>query len=119
MSDWTGQGTAAPETAPSVGGGALSAVILADLEVFFNEFAVDAVYIPATGPVATIKVIFDMDDGTLLGMSGFRYHCLAKTADVLNAVPNETLVIEGVTYKIKDPPHHTSDGTSEIELTID
>ena len=70
------------------------------------------------GPV-TIKVIFDKDYDPLSGVGGFRYHCLAKTADVLNAKPGETLVIDSVTYKIKEPPHHTGDGTSEIELSSD
>ena len=71
-----------------------------------------------------ITVMFDKDYDSISGVGGFRYHCLAKTADVLNAKPGETIEIAapdpnaGV-YKIKEPPHHTGNGTSEIELTID
>ncbi len=104
----------------------LKADMISDLTEFFNtdEFAVSAIYTPAyvapavAAPV-TIKVIFNKEYDVMSGVGGFRYYCLAKTGDVAAAKPLETMVIDSVTYKIKDPPHHTGDGTSEIELSID
>lgn len=89
--------------------------------VFFNtdEFAVEATYIPFTGIEKTINVIFDKEYESGLGMAGTRLSCEAMTTDVAAAVPGETLIIEGTTYKIKEPPHHTASGTSIIELSED
>ena len=99
----------------------LAADILTDLASFFNtdEFAVSATYTPAGGVATTIKVIWDKMDGAALGMDGTRITCLAKTSDVSAAKPKDTIVIGGTTYKIKEPPNHTTDGTSELELSID
>lgn len=100
--------------------------MITDLAAMFNtdEFADAAVYTPAyvapalPAPV-TIAVIFNKEYDAMSNVGGFRYFCLAKTADVIAAKPDETLVIDGVTYKIKGPPHHTGDGTTEIELSIE
>lgn len=93
----------------------------ADLAVFFNsdEFAVAAVYTPTTGTEKTINVLFDREYAESMGMSASRISCICKTADIVGAVPRETLAISGTTYKIKEPPHDTADGTSVIELSID
>ena len=74
---------------------------------------------PESPVPVTIKVIYNKEYDALSNVGGFRYLCLAKTADVLSAKPGETMVINSVTYKIKEPPHHTGDGTSELELSID
>jgi hypothetical protein len=105
----------------------LAADILTDLTaVFFNpnDFAVAAIYTPAyTAPASpapvTIYVIFDKTYDSMLGMSSFKYTAEAKTSDVAAAKPRETLVINSVTYKIKEQPHHTGNGTTILELSID
>jgi hypothetical protein len=94
----------------------------ADLDsVFFNtdDFAESCTYTPAAGSAVVISVIFDKLYDGQSGVGSFRYFCTAKTADVSAAKPGETMVIGGVTYKIKDPPHNTNDGTSEIELSLE
>lgn len=99
----------------------LAADLLTDLTVFFNsdEFAVSATYTPSGGSAKTIKVIWDKDDAALMGMAGTRITCIAKTSDVSAAKPKETVAIGGTTYKIKEPPVHSTDGTTFIELGID
>lgn len=99
----------------------LAADILTDLTAFFNtdEFAVSATYTPSGGAAKTIKVIWDKDDAALMGMSGTLITLIAKTSDVSAAKPKETVAIGGTTYKIKEPPIHSTDGTSRLELTID
>jgi len=89
--------------------------------VFFNtdEFATPAVYTPTTGIAKTINVIFNKEYAEIIGMSASRITCLCKTADITGAVPRETIVIEGTTYKIKESPHDIADGTTEVELSID
>lgn len=114
-----------PETADSVGPTAAKTFLdqtLDDLSVFFDVtggFAKNATYTPAGGASTTIPVIFDQDDLSEMGMESSRLYCEAKTSDVIAAKPGDTIVIAGTTYKIKDPPRHTANGTSEIELTID
>lgn len=104
----------------------LKADMITDLDEFFNvnEFADAAIYTPAfiapaiAAPV-TIKVIINKEYDAMSGVGGFRYYAQAKTADVAAAKSGETLVIDSVTYKIKEPPHYNDDGISEIELSID
>jgi len=99
----------------------LAAQLTTDLSVFFNtdEFAVAASYTPSGGTAKTINVIFDKDYAALSGVGDYRDVCLAKASDVSAAKPGETLVIGSTTYKIKEPPRHTADGITELELTID
>lgn len=101
--------------------GTFAQQILDDLDVFINsdEFAVVATYTPTSGSATTFSVLFDRDALSDMGMIANRYTCEAKTSDVLSAVPGETMQIAGVTYKIKEPPHHTATGTSILELSID
>lgn len=99
----------------------LAADLLTDLTVLFNtdEFAVSATYTPSGGTATTIKVIWDKDDGAVLGMAGTLITVVAKTSDVSAAKPKETIAIGGTTYKIKEPPIHSTDGTTRLKLTID
>ncbi len=95
---------------------------LDDLDIFFDVtggFAQNAVYTPAGGSAAVIPVIFTRDEIPELGMESARLYCEAKTTDVAAAKPGETIVINGVTYKILNPPRHSANGTSEIDLSID
>ncbi len=118
MSGGSGTGTRASGaiSAPSGNTG-----MLADLEVFFNtnEFAIASIYTPTIGTALVVNVIFNKEYDAMSAVGGFRYFIQAKTSDFAAARPNETIVIDSVTYKIKGPPHHTGDGTSEIELSID
>jgi hypothetical protein len=96
--------------------------MIADLDnVFFNtdEFAVAAIYTPTGGTATSIKVLFHDEYDELSGVENYRYWIEAKTSDMPAAKIDEPIVIEGITYKIKEPPHHTDDGTSIIELKID
>lgn len=110
-------------TAPAAGGssGTFAQQLLDDLDVFLNadEFAVSATYTPSGGAASVISVLFDKEAAPEFGMIAHRYYCEVKTSDVLTAAPDDTLVIAGVTYKIKEPPHHTATGTSILELSID
>ncbi len=94
--------------------------IAADLDVFFNsdEFADSAIFTHGA-TVATIKVILDKEYDGSEGMGSYRYFMTAKTSDVAAAIPGDIMVINSVTYKVKEPPHHAEDGTSIIELSID
>jgi len=96
--------------------------MIADLDsVFFNvdEFAVAGIYTPTGGTATSIKVLFHKEYDELSGAENYRYWLEAITSDVSAAKVDEPIVIEGVTYKIKEPPHHTGDGMSIIELKID
>lgn len=121
----TGQGTALPFGGAGTGTSSTPSFaqsLIDDLDVFFDPsggFAVTAVYTPAGGAARNINVIFDKDAMPELEMIANRLYCEAKTSDVIAAAPGETIQIAGVTYKIKEPPHHTATGTSTIELTID
>ncbi|MCK9570061.1 hypothetical protein M0R72_14050 [Candidatus Pacearchaeota archaeon] len=110
----TGAGTATTKT--------LAQHLLDDLSIFFDAtsgFAVPAIYTPAGGAPQSINVIFDKEAAPEIDMIASRIYCEAKTSDVIAAAPGDTIKIAGVTYKIKDPPHHTATGTSYLELTID
>jgi hypothetical protein len=96
--------------------------VLDDLAVYFDVtggFAQNAVYTPDGGVATTIPVIFDNIEVPELGMESAQIGCLAKTSDVSAAKPKDTIVIAGTTYKIKEPPAHSADGISEIDLSID
>jgi len=75
--------------------------------------------VPATPAPVTVNVIFNKEYDAMSNVGGFRYYVLGKTSNFATSKPGETIVIDSVTYKIKGPPHHTGDGTSEIELSID
>lgn len=85
-----------------------------------NSNAATATPIPLSPPVPiTTKVIYNKEYDAMSNVGAFRYSCLGITSVFAAAQPGETIEINSVTYKIKGPPHHTGDGTSEIELSID
>lgn len=78
------------------------------VDEFFDtgDFAVVATYTPAGGSPVSIKVVFD-SPFAITELEGIQYqntdpvaHC--RTVDVANATEEATLVIEGVTYKVKE-----------------
>ena len=77
-----------------------------DLDVFFGDFGVDAVYTPQGGPASTIKVIFDnsyvaiLGGGGLEGVESTSPGAVCKSSDIVNARYGETLQIDSITYKI-------------------
>ena len=125
MSCGTGTGTYTGSSGSGTGTATAKTFLdhtLDDLDIFFdtvNGFAVNAVYTPAGGSAAVIPVIFTRDEIPELGMESARLYCEAKTTDVAAAAPGDTLVIDGVAYKILNPLRHSANGTSEIDLSID
>lgn len=100
----------------------LAYIINDDLDTFFDPvggFAVTAVYTPAVGVIRNVNVIFDREGMSELGMDANVFYCEVKTVDAIAMKPLETLQISGETYKIKNPPHHKTGGTSIVELSID
>ncbi|MBT9168677.1 MAG: hypothetical protein DDT19_02025 [Syntrophomonadaceae bacterium] len=72
-----------------------------DIDTFFSDFAVDAVYTRGTVQ-RNIRVLFDEDYKTimdeLVGVEGIESSAICRTSDVRDAVHNDTLTISGVTY---------------------
>jgi hypothetical protein len=96
----------------SIFGSALAAMLNTDI-------AKDASYTPTTGAAKSIRVFYNKQDGSLLGLEGYHIWIEALTSDMSAAKPGETVTVEGVTYKIKAPPVHDGDGMSTIELSED
>ncbi|MBT9171351.1 MAG: hypothetical protein DDT18_01725 [Actinobacteria bacterium] len=75
-----------------------------DIDTFFSDFAVDAVFIRAGVAPRNIRVLFDEDYKTimdeLVGVEGAASSAICRTSDVRDAVHNDTLVIGGITYFI-------------------
>ena len=121
----TGQGVALPFSGSGTGTPGtpgFAQQLIDDLDIFFDPtggFAVTAVYTPAGGTPRNINILFDKEAMPEMGMIANRIYCEAKTSDVIVSAPGDTIQIAGVTYKIKEPPHHTAAGTSLLELTID
>lgn len=91
-----------------------------DLDVFFADFGVPAVYTPLGGEASDITVIVDNEfvaaQGIgLLGVDGSAPQALCKTSDVSDATREATLLIEGITYKVTEP---MPDGTGITTLRL-
>lgn len=74
---------------------------------------------PALPAPVTVYVRLEEEDGALLGMSGIHYWIQAMTSSVSMMKPKETIVIGGVTYKIKESSKPISKDESVVELSID
>lgn len=74
--------------------------------LLFTDYAVDAVYTPAGGQAASIKVIFDNEFQAIemlgggVGFESTSPAALYKTASVSSAKHGDTLAISGKTYYI-------------------
>jgi hypothetical protein len=88
-------------------------------DILDSVVGVDAIYTPAGGVAANIRVLFDKIYSPELGMQTELITAEALTSDIPAATKDETLTIDGVVYKIKQKPYLTDYGTSEIELSID
>ena len=71
-----------------------------------DEFTVDATYTPPSGAPSTIKVIFDRENSiTPIGnvaVENAAPQAIAKTSDVPTVNNTATLVINSVTYYVKE-----------------
>lgn len=102
--DATGDGT--------IFGDALTAILNSDL-------GKSASYTTSGGVSTSIRVLFHRDYAPELGIEGHHIWIEALTSDVSAAKPNETITVDGTTYKIKSPPEKEDDKMSIIELSID
>ena len=72
-----------------------------------DTLTVSATYTPEGGSASTIKIIFDRElINSLLGgaeVYNTQPAAICKTSDVSSAKQDETLIINGTTYYIKDP----------------
>jgi len=94
--------------------------VVDDLDIFFQDFGVDAVYTPQGGAASTIRVLFDntyvaVDTaGNVLAESKSPIaHC--KTSDIQGIRHGDTLLINGTTYYIVE---HQPDGTGISVLVL-
>lgn len=94
------------------------------VDEFFDtgDFAVVATYTPAGGSPVSIKVVFDAPFA-ITEVEGMQYqnidpvaHC--RTADVANATDEATLIINGVTYRVKEV-QPDGGGVTNLALTKD
>ncbi len=87
-----------------------------ELTIFFADFGINAVY-----GAATIKVLFHnaYEAATLFGqeIASANPFIEVKTADLEEIQVGELLTIDGVEYKVKDPPRPDGTGISIINLT--
>lgn len=90
-----------------------------DIDVFFDDFAVDAVYTPTVGEPKTISVLFDADEEVLFGgVISTAPAITAITSDVSDIKKGETIEVDGTTYKVWEPMPDKH-GTRQIFLTED
>lgn len=75
-----------------------------DIDIFFSDFAIDAVYTPVSGKAKTIKIIFSRDYremvDELVGVEGIVSSAICKSADMPDVSHNDILEINGETYYI-------------------
>lgn len=125
MSEGTGTGTYTGSSGSGTGTSTVKTFLEQtqdDLAIFFDVtrgFAQNAAYTPAGGSASVIPVIFTREELPELGMESAHIYCEAKTTDVIAAKPGEAITIGGVAYKILNPPRHSANGTSEIDLSVD
>ncbi len=81
----------------------------ADIDVFFSDFAVDALLTSVGAGTKTIKVIFDKNGFSINPYTGEVANegpeAQAKTTDVNGTVHKETLAIAGIVYEILEVIH--------------
>lgn len=74
-----------------------------DIDVFFSDFAIDAVY-TADGMPKTIRILFSRDYREMMneitGIEGTASSAICKSSDVPNASHNDTLEIDEEIYYV-------------------
>ena len=91
----------------------------ADRLIMLSDFGVDCTYTPAGGSASTIKAIlqneyFAIETGSV-AMEMSQPIAVIRTADAPSIAHDDTMVMESVTYKVKNiRPDGT--GISEIQL---
>ncbi len=91
-----------------------------DIDIYFSDFAVDAVYTPQGGSASTIKVIFNNEYAAAMssigvGIEGALPEAVCKTSDVTNAKHSDTLTVGSTTYHVLNVQ---PDGTGITILTL-
>lgn len=92
-----------------------------DIDLFFTDFAVDALYVPDLGTASTIKVIFDNNHAVIellgegAGVESTAPVAVCKTADTPDIKRNEILEIDETTYYVKTVEE---DGTGMTKLIL-
>jgi len=91
-----------------------------DLDVFFQDFVVDAIYTPQGGVASTIKVIYDREyiavdtaGNVLMESRSPIAHC--KNSDIPNVKHGDTLMIDGMTFYVTEIQ---PDGTGITRLIL-
>lgn len=91
----------------------------ADRLIMLSDFGVDCTYTPSGGSASTIKAIFLNDyyavETATVAVEMSQPIAVIRTADAPNIAHDDTMVMESVTYKVKNVrPDGT--GISEIQL---
>lgn len=91
-----------------------------DLDVFFADYGVDAIYTPLGGAAKSILVIFDNEFAAAQGLGAIGVdssvpQALCKTSDVSDATRGATLLVGGITYSVTEP---MPDGTGMTTLRL-
>ena len=79
----------------------------ADIDIFFTDFAADAIYTPSGGTAKTIKVVFESEYLSVqvvgdVGVESASPAAYCKSADIIGVQHGDTLVIEGTTYYVTE-----------------
>jgi|GEM_PF-5809697 len=89
------------------------------LQALSDGVAQSAVYTPTTGPAVTITVFFKKEHMELEeGPGTYDVYIRALTSDIGAALPGETILVNGTTYKIKDPPRNNVNVVAESFVTL-
>lgn len=87
-----------------------------DIDIFFTDFAVDAVWTPSGGTASTIKVIFDNDYKIIVdNVEGSGPAVTCKTASVPDIRHDDELTVNSTAYKVINIQH---DGNGVTTLLL-
>jgi hypothetical protein len=98
-------------------------VLTEKLDVFFRDFGVPASWLPsAGGPRSDVLVIFDNPDDLVLNgailvqnTSSIMY----QTGQLVGLEESEVLTINGVSWRVQEPPKAVEDGRLTTALIIE
>lgn len=91
-----------------------------DLAPFFTagDFATAALYTPITGSPTTINVIFDNPGVEVFNITSRNPSAIAKTTDLPNYSNQDTITINGVSYRITDSQPIDDGACTLLGLTL-